>query len=229
MLRQSRIDPLTFPLGSPEPEPGTRGFMPLWFTGRPPETKLRKPKYIDAVIATFLGIAVLFLAASYAWPDNIVRVWRGDAAIPGKDVTELVGDTLPPVSVLDRKGGINEFAPANGAKPVLLVLFKSSCGACELTAPRWRQLLAGVPSTVRKVALTTEGEDQALGWLQEHRITADELLLAAKPDDISLKWKVAGLPMTLLIDRNGVVKYAREGGLTDAAIEEIRKKVLMSL
>jgi thiol-disulfide isomerase/thioredoxin len=105
---------------------------------------------------------------------------------------------------------------------MLVIVFKSTCPACERTAPLWKELAAG-DTSVDVIAINNEGTGTAREWLARHEITPTDLVIPAAPEDMIAKWGIPGVPVTLVVGNDGSVKAAHLGTIDRTLREEIRR------
>src|SRR5262245_9982889 len=117
-------------------------------------------------------------------------------------------------------GGVQRFQLADSKSPALVVFIKSTCPACEATAPDWKKLRARLSPGTRFIVVSMEGDSLVHTWLARHDLHADEVVYPASSSGLAA-WGVKAVPTTLITDVHGVVKYARVGATTPASVTAI--------
>lgn len=113
-----------------------------------------------------------------------------------------------------------------GARQVLFIL-DTRCGNCLVTLPAWGQIaetLRSRPEAVEVIGISTDPPDETRAYVQEHGL---EFALVSFPDErFRQLYKVAGVPITLVVDPEGVVAEVILGSifknvemLTDSIID----------
>lgn len=174
----------------------------------------------DTLVVVACLASVAFAGVSYFRP-------RASAA-PGIEmpsVAHLVGKALPPITVLRPDGTKSVYEFVSGANPTLVILFRSTCPACERTAPQWRQIPSENDESVKVLAVNAEGPSTALQWLARHRIVANEVLVPEDLQAMIADWKVSSVPLTVVINRSGRVTWAQLGALDEATVATIRREL----
>jgi thiol-disulfide isomerase/thioredoxin len=173
---------------------------------------------IDFLMVLGMLGAVSFAGITYKQSRDALARTQNEAQI-GIPVYELAGVALPAIEIL-RDGGVQRFQLADAKSPALVVFFRSTCPACEATAPDWKKLRARLAPGTRFIVVSTEGDSVVHTWLERHDLHADEVVYPAPSSGLAA-WGVKAVPTTLITDVHGVVKYARVGTLTSASVTAI--------
>lgn len=173
---------------------------------------------IDIALVLVATAAVAVALVSYFQGREHERVTKIEAAAH-MPAYSLVGKTLPPLDVL-AGGRVVSFNLAEGHRPTLLVVFRSACPACELSAPQWKRITDKLPPNARYVFVSTEGDDVARQWTTRHAFKRQDIVSLARPGDIAL-WGVTAVPLTLLVDAQARVLRAHVGAADPRALEDI--------
>jgi thiol-disulfide isomerase/thioredoxin len=110
-------------------------------------------------------------------------------------------------------------------KVVILHFWAGGCSSCKEEMPAMETLYSsyGRKGLVILAVNVGQGIDAVRGLVRGLRITYPVLLDTDR--EMAMKYGVAGLPRTYLVDRNGVIRYRIIG----AASEEMLKKQVLSL
>lgn len=105
-------------------------------------------------------------------------------------------------------------------RPVLVNLWATWCGPCREEMPRLQAAYERFGDRVAFVGVDTQDYPDAAGeFLEEVGVTYPQL---ADPDGELLGFtRVPGLPVTLLLDADGVIVNRHIGGLDESDIEEL--------
>lgn len=100
----------------------------------------------------------------------------------------------------------------------LLLVFRSTCSACERAAPAWRALAGSGDWTVLGVGLEPRAE--AAAYVRS-RLAGTRLVVPENSADFTRNFRIQVVPTTLLIDREGRLVLRRAGPLERSDLEEI--------
>ncbi len=162
-------------------------------------------------IAVLLVGALLVGAAFAGCSSNVSKT--GASAAPGAPNTTgsnkigtALGDTAPDFELAGLDGTQLKLADLHG-QPAVLIFWTAWCPVCKEEAPHINRLAATYePQGVRVVGINiqdsvarTEGGVKEFGI--QYRVVRD-------PDaSVTRRYKVAGTPTIIFLDRNGVVRY----------------------
>lgn len=108
-----------------------------------------------------------------------------------------------------------------GAKPTLLLVFNSACQACYRTLPAWHDLVAAAGGAASVLAVALDPDEQAAGaYARQHLAVA----VAVAPEDPRRFAGILGVdivPSTALLDRDGVLRFMRQGSLDSLAVSSL--------
>jgi thiol-disulfide isomerase/thioredoxin len=152
---------------------------------------------------------------------------RGQSVLPGETAAQglpALGSvpTLPSVTLFDG----SEFVPAQAAGKVLVIYWWASwCPFCAQQSPHMEALWrAQRDRGLRMLALSIDRtREAAVGYLQKKGYTFPAGLVT--PEIVKSLPKPKGLPVTLVLGRDGRVLMAEAGQLFPEDVEEIAKFV----
>jgi peroxiredoxin len=136
------------------------------------------------------------------------------------------GDQVSPITVFADSGEKTNVTFGGGEKKTVLLVFSSTCPACEQTLPVWKKLLAdGAAPSIRIVGIqtdrvkATEGSAAVVPQSYPFPVYGYE---RGKPDPLE---KVPYIPCALVVDEQGVVKKAWFGVPTKEQEEELKNEL----
>lgn len=139
--------------------------------------------------------------------------------------TADVGQAAPPLKLPLAGGGEVDLAQYRG-KVVLLNFWATWCPPCRAEMPvfeRAHQQYRERGLVVLGVDLQERDED-ILAFMREVGVTFPSAV--DRTGEVARQWRATGLPTTVLIDRQGVIRDVRVGPFTDATLEERLAKLL---
>ena len=178
-----------------------------------------------------IGPAAAMLAWALPWrlsaQPAATGAGRAQSAPPGETAAPplpALGSVLkvPPVTLFDG----SEFQPAQAAGKVLVIYWWASwCPFCALQSPHMEALWrAHRERGLRMIGLSIDRtREAAIGYLQKKGYTFPAGLVT--PEIAKVLPKPKGLPVTLVLGRDGRVLLAEAGQLFPEDVEEIAKFV----
>lgn len=180
--------------------------------------------FVAFLVVACLGLAVLtFLLArqnrtlkARLAEESRLATRQADALKPG--------DLVKPFAVVDGSGHKSTIGFGEGEAKTILLVFSSTCPACQETIPRWKAILgSGSTGAVRILGVQTDHPDPSK--------SAAALVLPALPFPVyseespgtELMKKVPYIPATVVVDAKGVVAQAWFGVPTSEQEEELRQ------
>jgi peroxiredoxin len=150
-----------------------------------------------------------------------LRSVRGDnETLRDRERSLAAGMYVPQLDLLLVTGGrVVIGAPQNGSLEVLF-LFNTKCGFCIRSLAAWQdavQRVAGLKVQVRGLSLDSLATTKR--YVEDHHLTFPTALLLDRRDQVLLR--ADGVPQTLLVETDGLVRYARLGTFTPAAADSL--------
>lgn len=141
---------------------------------------------------------------------------------PGRPPAPKIGDTLTPLTVIDKSGAQTTLAlaatPDLPNQRTLILALSASCPHCETTIPIWNEILRQVGSpAVRIVGLQLEAQTAA--QLQPTLATF-EVRGILNPRE-TWAYSIPMVPATIMTSPTGVIEHAWFGELSKSQQEEL--------
>jgi thiol-disulfide isomerase/thioredoxin len=182
-------------------------------------------------LALFLGIACALLAVLtllLAQQNRSLKAEIAAAANAPPPGGLKAGDTIAPFEVVDAAGNKTQLT-FDGSANTLLLVFSSTCGACQQTIPVWNRLLAERgPGTVHVVGIETDFEQSDSS---NANLAIPDLRFpvfgAANPGGEPMT-KFPAIPAAALVDGKGAVQSVWFGVPTDDQVAELRHALGLS-
>ncbi len=107
----------------------------------------------------------------------------------------------------------------------LLLVFRSTCPACQRTAPAWNDLAGSEPWLTTAIGLESRETAAAYGSL---RLPAARVAIPMDIHRFTTRFRIDVVPTTLLIDRAGRLVARHAGPLEESDVEALRRHVAPS-
>jgi thiol-disulfide isomerase/thioredoxin len=161
-------------------------------------------------VALNLGTAALVAVALGALiHDRLIPLWQERRRIDP-------GETIPSSLAFELLTDTDTITIERG-RPALLLVFRSTCQACDKAVPVWSELATAIPGAALAVAL--EGREPALEYASD-RLPAATPVRPLEEQAFVDRFRIRVVPTTLVIDAGGRLRIRREGPLeeTDARL-----------
>lgn len=169
---------------------------------------LRSPK---AIILLIFGLMIAGLLSG-------ADLWAAD-------VRPDEGHLAPDFTLKTLDGNSVRLSDFRGKKVVLINFWATWCPPCRLEMPTMQQIYAEYKASgfeILAISIEPDAEQAISDFVKELRLTFPILL---DPDmKVARKFRVIGLPVSVLIDRQGIIR-AKEVGYHDWTSKASRKQV----
>jgi peroxiredoxin len=166
-----------------------------------------------AILTTLLARENRSLKARLA-ADSHLALEQADALKPG--------DLVKPFPVLDGAGQESTIGFGEGEAGTILLVFSSTCPACQETIPRWTAVLGSVPrGAVRIVAVQTDRADPHTNAAAHVLPALPFPIYSPAGSGAEVLKKVPFIPATVILDAKGVVTQAWFGVPTEEQEEAL--------
>lgn len=107
------------------------------------------------------------------------------------------------------------------ARPALLLVFNSTCQACYSTLPAWHDLIAAAGDAASVFAVALDPDERAAGAYASQNLAAARAVVPEDPRRFAGILGVDIVPSTALLDRDGVLRFMRQGSLDSLAVSSL--------
>ena len=167
-----------------------------------------RDRMLDAGTGLLLLAAFLLLAEA-----RLLPAWRA------RQVVEMGAEV--PRNLAFRTLATGERLPLGRGSPTLMLVFRSDCPACRSSVIPWRTMAREVGSAVRVLAVGLEPPESALPYA---RGLPEAIGVSPRRRKRFLRvLAVEAVPATLLVDAGGRLRFRRQGRVTDADVEAVRR------
>jgi hypothetical protein len=162
-----------------------------------------------------IGVGMVAVLALSLLVRERVLPWIADLSV--LDPGDTVGD--PPALIEARTG--DSMHVESGSDHLLLV-FRSTCPACERNIPTWQGLAADGDWLTTAVGL--EARETARSYAAPRLPTA-RVAVPTDVEEFTRRFRIGVVPTTLLIDREGRLVARHAGPLEDSDVVSLREHV----
>ena len=128
------------------------------------------------------------------------------------------GETLAPLELVAPSGEKIRLAFDGTGTRTLLLVFSSTCPACQETFPTWNRILSdGVPAGIRVVGVQTDLAGGAAAEVATFPVYGFD---GARPEALK---KIPLIPCSAVLDAKGKVEWVSFGILDEHKTEELRR------
>lgn len=129
-----------------------------------------------------------------------------------------VGERAPDFALVDARDGttVRRLSDYRG-KTVILNWYATWCGPCKAEIPDFQRVSESFPDQVIVIGVNLrESRSDAVAMLDGLGATYPALL--DSNGDVASRYRLLGMPSTLLIDRDGILRAAGSGQVTEEAL-----------
>jgi len=130
------------------------------------------------------------------------------------------GEKVEPFKIQTLSGDTAEFTYPDTTKRYLLFVLSTRCPHCEKNLPSWKDIAKSSNSDVHIFGISTDNFELT----RQYASTKDIGFYIASIADTSFgrKYKISGVPETILIDGNSTVEKVWIGELSEERVNEIK-------
>ena len=161
-----------------------------------------------------------------------VQKYEGRIGLMTQEILQLStlapGDSIGAFEALDRDSLVVRVNPANGKKKTLLFVFTTWCPSCRRNFSLWDQLLAELKDDdIIVLGISLDSLDIIKRFHAEQSMSFPVYSIV-NDTSIALKYKLRGVPQTLLLRENGTVMKVWPGLVENATQKAIQDSVKSS-
>ena len=127
------------------------------------------------------------------------------AACDRKPKVEIFGKTAPDFSLVDRQGKTWTLSGLKG-QVVVLYFWSSWCPPCREDLPAMQRLDSRLPKDKYKMLAILNRDKPEVAYKFADKLGITVPILYDRNDDVGQKYGVIGLPVTFIVDKQGVLK-----------------------
>jgi cytochrome c biogenesis protein CcmG, thiol:disulfide interchange protein DsbE len=171
---------------------------------------------IGIVLIIFLGVEDVLLILQNKQLKATINTLTTPQMEPLK-----TGDRLEPVKIQSFDGSRSDLIYSDSTKKYLLFLFSTTCPHCEKNIPIWQSLIASMDNHIKILGVSTQKLNETKQFIQG-KIVNFRIVTAYEDTSFQRKYRVIGVPETILIDGEGKVEKVWMGELQPDQINEIK-------
>jgi thiol-disulfide isomerase/thioredoxin len=130
------------------------------------------------------------------------------------------GDKAEPFLMTTLDGATKEFAYTNPARKYLLFVLSTTCPHCEKTLPVWKSIAQKNNDNCDIIGISIHSLDETKKYIGSKDV-GFYVVSAMSDTSFNRKYKISGVPETILVSGDGVVEKAWIGELTYGQVKEI--------
>ncbi|MCL4302068.1 MAG: TlpA family protein disulfide reductase [Anaerolineae bacterium] len=173
------------------------------------------------IVGVFLMASGIWLLSSGTPLDELWGALKGETN-PASSVP-LVGQSAPDFELKNLAGETIRLSDFKG-KPLLLNFWATWCGPCRAEFPDLQSVAVEHKLVIIGINMTTnDTPSQVPAFVAEFGVTFPIVL--DETSEVSRAYQVTGLPTSIFIDRDGIVREVRLGAINKAYIEAMLSKL----
>jgi len=185
-------------------------------------------------LAVAVGVACLFVAVlpsprvlAHRCLECSVALWHSLAQTPSQESLKPEGDraAAPNFELNDAEGKTVQLSALKG-RVVVLNFWATWCHGCQTEIPSFVEVekkYAGEGLTIVGISMDDDGWKSVRTWIKEKRVNYP---IVIGNNDLGQKFGLVGMPLTVLVDREGRIA-STHAGVVDRAIFERQVKTLL--
>jgi len=160
------------------------------------------------IVVAFLAVEVILLSTQNRELKNRLAMLLGN----GIYGSLKAGETVPPFTANDINGNSVEITYDNMNSKTLLLVFSTTCSACERNLPNWSEIASRLKGSSRRViGISLDAPDSTRQYVLENELQFTVLVPAEKK--FLQDYKISYTPQTIVINPQGRVKQIWNGVL----------------
>ena len=177
----------------------------------------RKMQVVSLVIIILLiAETIVLILQNRNLKAEIVVMLTGDQTAPLQP-----GERVEPFTAKLLNGHAATVAYNDPSKQYLLFVFSTTCLHCEKNFPLWKSLAAHAPGQCEITGVSIHAVDKTFDYIERQEANFPSVSVSGDTS-FARKYKITGVPQTLLITGGGVVKKNWVGELSPDQVKEIQ-------
>ena len=171
---------------------------------------------ISYVLVAFLIVDVVLLTLQNRELKNMLK-----GMTPMAQVEPLKpGEHIAAVKVQALSGETEELSYDDPTKKYLLFVLSTTCPHCEKTFPLWQSLASKKDDNCNIIGVCLQNHDETIKYADAKHVG---FYMVTGDSSFSRRYKIGGVPETILLKGDGTVEKVWVGELTEDQANEIRK------
>lgn len=133
------------------------------------------------------------------------------------------GESFLPMDVQSLDGTLNELIFSNKLNPTLLFIFTTTCPYCSQNIPNWKRIYEQNKDKYEIIGIGADELDNVKEYANENKLPYKIFVPVDK--DFRKKYKISGVPQTIIVDTNNRIKKLWLGKLNNSELLKISDKV----
>jgi cytochrome c biogenesis protein CcmG/thiol:disulfide interchange protein DsbE len=113
----------------------------------------------------------------------------------------------------------NKIAVGKAEKVTIINFWATWCPPCRSEMPELNKFVQNHPETLFYAVNIQESPDKVKEFMQQHNYTLH--VLTDTDGKAARKFQITAIPTTIVLDKNGNIKYRKSGGMTQAELENV--------
>lgn len=130
------------------------------------------------------------------------------------------GTELPPLAVVDLENKGDTLQWAGTDRESLLLVFTTTCPACQENQKAWRSLYGQLEERVDIVGISLSDPDSTKAYLKTHELPFP-VVMPADSKTFTSAFEISAVPTTIRIGRDGRAQESWLGLLTEQSIKDL--------
>ncbi len=133
-------------------------------------------------------------------------------------------ERVEPVKLQALEGNTIELNYADSSKRYLLFVLSTTCPHCEKTFPVWQSITSNIADNCNVIGIVLQNLEETKKYVSTKNVNFVTMSVSVDTS-FSRKYRIAGVPETILMNGNGTVEKAWMGELSKEQAKEIETLV----
>ncbi|HEV8539078.1 MAG TPA: TlpA disulfide reductase family protein [Bacteroidota bacterium] len=179
--------------------------------------KFRWTQLVGFIIIAGLTVEVVFLSIQNRQLKNVLK----SRTMISQVESLKAGEKVEPLKIQTLEGETTVLSYNDPAKKYLLCVFSTTCPHCEKILPAWQTLAEKNNDNCFVIGISIHNVDETRKYVTAKKVGFYSVS-ASSDTSFNRKYKISGVPETILLDGNGKVQKAWVGELTSEQTIEIQ-------